>query len=77
MMLWVEGTPDLCSNSPEEVEHFIDQYVSCSTTACADQLVALQKHKHSKTCKKTHETLPFQLSTGSIAKNCCNGTIGR
>ena len=53
MLVWVENAPTLETNSEEEIIQFVDQYLTCSSDneKTAD-LVKLQSHKHSRTCRK-------------------------
>ena len=53
MLVWVENAPTLESKSEEEIIEFVDQYLTCSTdNEKTANLVNLQSHKHSRTCRK-------------------------
>ena len=53
MLVWVEDAPTLETNSEEEIIRFVDQYLTCSTdNEKTANLVNLQSHKHSRTCRK-------------------------
>ena len=53
MLVWVENAPTLDSNSEGEIVEFVDQYLTCSAEKNETlELVKLQTHKHSRTCRK-------------------------
>ncbi|XP_061190195.1 uncharacterized protein LOC133198054 [Saccostrea echinata] len=55
MLVWTSDAPKHKENSNEEIEAYVDKYVTCSlqeNNPQMEQLVELQVHKHSKTCKK-------------------------
>ncbi|XP_062566991.1 uncharacterized protein LOC134229291 [Saccostrea cucullata] len=55
MLVWTSDAPKHKENSNEEIEAFVDKYVTCAlqeNDCQMKQLVELQVHKHSKTCKK-------------------------
>ena len=53
MLVWIENTPTLEKNSEEEIVQFVDQYLTCSAdNKETANLVYLQTHKHSRTCRK-------------------------
>lgn len=56
MLVWIENTPHYKSHSVEEVTEFIDKYVSCDRDV-DEQLVKLQVHKHSKSCRKKEKAV--------------------
>ena len=53
MLVWVENAPTLETNSEDEIVQFVDQYLTCSAEENETlELVKLQTHKHSRTCRK-------------------------
>ncbi|XP_062570615.1 uncharacterized protein LOC134232646, partial [Saccostrea cucullata] len=55
MLVWTSDAPKHKENSNEEIELYVDKYVTCGSQendSQMKQLVDLQVHKHSKTCKK-------------------------
>ena len=53
MLIWIEDAPTLEKNSEEEIVQFVNQYLTCSTdNKETANLVNLQTHKHSRTCRK-------------------------
>ena len=53
MLVWVENAPTLETNSEDEIVQFVDQYLTCSAEKNETlELVKLQTHKHSRTCRK-------------------------
>ncbi|KAK3923676.1 Envelope glycoprotein M [Frankliniella fusca] len=57
MLLWLEGAPKFDINdstSKDNVCTFIDKIISCSSETLSEDLVKLQTHRHSHTCKKKH-----------------------
>ena len=53
MLVWIENAPTLETNSEEEIVQFVDQYLTCNTNnESTANLVGLQSHKHSRTCRK-------------------------
>ena len=51
MLIWIENAPIYEQDSNEDLVQFIDKYVSCSLSSAPSDLVSLQVHKHSKTCR--------------------------
>ena len=53
MLVWIENAPTLETNSEGEIVEFVDKYLTCNTdNEKTANLVGLQSHKHSKTCRK-------------------------
>ena len=53
MPVWIENIPTLENNSDEVIVQFVDQYLTCSAdNKEIANLVNLQIHKHSRTCRK-------------------------
>ena len=53
MLVWIENALNLERSSREEIEQFVDNYLTCSTdNEETVNLVKLQTHKHSRTCRK-------------------------
>ena len=53
MLVWIENAPTLETNSETEIVQFVDKYLTCNTdNEKTANLVGLQSHKHSKTCRK-------------------------
>ena len=53
MLVWIENVPTLETNSEGEIVQFVDKYLTCNTdNEKTANLVGLQSHKHSKTCRK-------------------------
>jgi hypothetical protein len=56
MKAWIENSPKMNENSVEEIIEFIDKYLTCSSDQSDFQnLVELQTHKHSRTCRKKED----------------------
>ena len=53
-ILWIQDAPQLERDSNEDVVHFIDDFITTSTDIDED-LVKLQRHRHTHTCKKNHK----------------------
>jgi endonuclease/exonuclease/phosphatase (EEP) superfamily protein YafD len=52
-LFWIKNTPEYGKDSDEDIAKFVDRYVSCKGDSDdLTELVNLQRHKHSKTCKK-------------------------
>ena len=59
MLVWVENAPTLETKSEQEIIEFVDQYLSNTCNSDNEKtanLVNLQSHKHSRTCRKKKET---------------------
>ena len=57
MLVWIENAPTLETNSEEEIVQFVDQYLTCNTdNENTVNLVGLQSHKRSRTCRKKGKT---------------------
>lgn len=54
MLVWIKDAPVYGDDPVEDVIAFIDKYVSCSSDVPENvqSYINLQKHKHSKTCRK-------------------------
>lgn len=55
MVLWCKDSPAFGTNTEEEICDFVDSYISCFLPASDDplfNLVKLQIHRHSHTCKR-------------------------
>ena len=53
MLVWIENAPTLEKNSEEEIVQFVDKHLICGVNdEETAQLVELQTHKHSRTCRK-------------------------
>ena len=57
MLVWIENAPTLETHSEEEIFQFVDQYLTPNIdNEKTANLVGLQSHKHSKTCRKKGKT---------------------
>ena len=69
ILIWIEGAPVFKQDSNEDIVQFIDKYVSCSLSDSPSELVNLQVHKHSKTCrKKGHPICRFNFPLPPLDK---------
>ena len=73
MLVWIENTPTLEKNSEEEIVQFVDQYLTCSAdNKETTNLVNLQTHKHSRTCrKKGNQYLYLDFHCLHSQEQCC------
>ena len=73
MLVWVENAPTLESKSEEEIIEFVDQYLTCSSdNEKTANLVNLQSHKHSRTCrKKGNQYVGLDFHYHHCLKLCC------
>ena len=69
-LFWVKEAPQYGKNSNDDIAKFVDRYVACKADSeeIVGDLVNLQRHKHSKTCKRQGH-LQVQFSTATNAKN--------
>ena len=51
-LLWVKDAPIYGKNADQEIEDFIDKYLTCDSTSIADSLRTLHHHHHTKSCRK-------------------------
>lgn len=51
MIVWIENAPKYLENDNKEIVAFVDSYLKCERNT-EDNLIELQVHKHSQTCKK-------------------------
>ena len=52
-LFWIKNAPEYCRDCDEDIIKFVDSYISCKADSNdLSELVNLQRHKHSKTCKK-------------------------
>ncbi len=54
MLVWLKDAPKYEPGKEKEIQDFVDKYISCSLDVEDDELdyVNVQKHRHSKTCRK-------------------------
>ena len=56
ILIWIHNAPHYGVDSDDDVCHFIDRYVTCTSLTNDDALKelvqAVQVHKHSSTCKR-------------------------
>ncbi|XP_033746958.1 uncharacterized protein LOC117332184 [Pecten maximus] len=55
MLLWTSGAPKFEESSNQDIIDYVDEHVTCSLQSddtALKNLIELQVHKHSKTCKK-------------------------
>ena len=52
-LFWIKNAPEYGRDCDEDIIKFVDSYISCKADSDdLGELVNLQRHKHSKTCKK-------------------------
>ena len=73
MLVWIENAPTLEANSEEEIFQFVDQNLTCNTdNEKTANLVGLQSHKHSRTCrKKENHNVDLGFHCLHCQKQCC------
>ncbi|XP_052276203.1 uncharacterized protein LOC127875286 isoform X2 [Dreissena polymorpha] len=57
MLVWVKDAPKYEENKEEDVLHFIRKYVTCAKSEELVDLINLQTHSHSRTCKKNNKPI--------------------
>ena len=62
-LFWIKNAPQYGKDSNEDICKFVDKYVSCEADVSElGDLVNLQRHRHSKTCKKNgHKICRFNF----------------
>ena len=62
-LFWIKNAPEYGRDCDEDIIKFVDRYVSCKADVdYLSNLVNLQRHKHSETCKKKgHATCRFNF----------------
>jgi len=51
-LLWIKGAPMYEMHTNEEVERFLNMYISCDVSLLLNPLQNAQQHQHTCTCKK-------------------------
>ena len=51
-LLWIKDAPGYGTNTNEEIQNFVDKYVSCKSSSLTNDLTIIQHHHHTKTCRK-------------------------
>ena len=82
-LLWLQNAPKYDKKKPESIERcteFIDKLISVNAKPMefSEELICLQRHKHSHTCKKTcqgRHKMSFWYSLSSNETNYDSGTI--
>ena len=73
MLMWIENAP-IYGKSPDiEISNFIDKHVSCSKHGSNQlrELISIQTHKHSKTCRKKGKAIcRFGYPIPPMKKTC-------
>ena len=59
MLIWTKNAPEYGQNKEDEILHFNERYVSCSIDIPdhEKQYVDLQRHRHSRSCRKKGKAL--------------------
>ena len=57
MLLWIKDAPKIGQNDVKKILEFIDNHVSCEKSSQKSQLINLQVHSHSRTCKKNNKPI--------------------
>ena len=75
MMIWCEKSPEYGRDSTDSVIDFIDTYITCEQPPDTDthlrNLVKLQTHRHSHTCRKKHKKMcRFGFPKPPMEKTC-------
>ena len=73
MLVWIENTPTLVTNSEREIVQFVDHYLTCNAdNEKTANLVSLQSHKHSRTCRKKGKPIcRFGFPLPQSQEQCC------
>ena len=59
-LFWIKDAPKIGENTEQEVSVFIDKYIFCKSDSEND-LINLQKHSHSASCKKKDTSCRFSF----------------
>ena len=71
MLIWIKDSPKFDDNEQEEVIKFVDKYVTCEKSKDVIDLVGLQTHSHSRTCKKNNKPVcRFNFPLPPIEHTC-------
>ena len=59
MLIWTKNAPEYGTSTEEDILSFNDKYVSCSLDVRADvtEFVDMQRHRHSRSCRKKGKAL--------------------
>jgi len=58
-LLWIKGAPMYEIHTNEEVEWFLNIYISCDVSLLLNPLQNAQQHQHTCTCKKKNNVCRF------------------
>ena len=61
-LFWIKNAPEYGKDTDEDIVKFVDSYISCKADP-HDDLVNLQRRKHSKTCKKRGHAVSIRTNT--------------
>ena len=73
MFVWIENAPTLETNSEREIVQFVNNYVTCNAdNKKTANLVSLQSHKHSRTCRKrANQYVDLDFLYPHCQEQCC------
>ena len=68
-LLWIKDEPIYEKNTDSEITSFIDCYLSTKSSFLDENLLKIQKHDHTKTCRKNqHSKCRFNFPLPPIDK---------
>ena len=73
MMLWCKNSPTVDTDADNEVLEYIDKFLTCripTDDPVLEDLVGLQRHRHSHTCKMKGKKVQVSLSQTSHEEKC-------
>jgi hypothetical protein len=56
-LIWIKNAPKFRVNSKEEIENFVEKYISTDKSLLPSTLQEAQTHKHSRTCRKKGQSI--------------------
>jgi len=70
-LLWIQNAP-IYQHSPDvDVIAFIDHYLTCDSTMLPNEIIQIQTHHHTKSCKKhKHSIYVFGFPFPPIDETC-------
>ncbi len=61
-LLWIKDAPIYGINTNEEIENFVNKYISCYVSLLPITLQNAQQHQHTQTCNKKNHVVMLSLA---------------
>jgi hypothetical protein len=56
-LIWIKNAPNFKTNSTQDIEKFVDKYITTDKALLPEALQQAHTHKHSRTCRKKSHSM--------------------